>query len=196
MRWGIALAFACGCSSSSPQAPDDESPSCGTPPALAVPIATAHVTGEPLHWRSDRCIDVTYAALSAAQVADLEYALDAWSAVGCRSLCFYGPVESDASLKGADGRLHVTTTTHFPASSTVVYFESSGRIRGALIDLTEAQGRGELVRQLGLDLGLGKPAAGVDSVLAPSYPIGDTTVPTASDAEALCALYGRPPLCD
>src|SRR5262245_32126024 len=107
MRWGIAwLALACGCSSSS-QAPDDESPTCGTPPALTVPIATAR-TGEPLHWRSDRCIDVTYAALSDVQVADLDYAIAVWSAVGCRSLCFAGPTESDAPLQGADGRLHVT----------------------------------------------------------------------------------------
>jgi hypothetical protein len=194
MRRGIAVvfAFACGCSSS-PTEEADEEPTCGAPPVLAVPIATSHRSGEPLHWRADRCIDVTYAALSAAQVADLSYALDAWSGLGCSSLCFNGPTESDASLEGSDGRLHVTTATNFPASSTVVYLDVSGRIRGALIDVSVTQSRGELVRQLGLDLGLARPTVGVDSVLA----LGSAaTAPTASDAETLCALYGRPPLCE
>lgn len=202
MRRGIAYAFACvvgACSSPSPTPggdDDDEAPSCSTPPVLAVPIATARESGEPLHWRADRCIEVTYAGLTEAQVADVAFALDAWTAFGCRSLCFDGPTESDATLAGADGRLHVTTATKFPASSTVVYFSSSGRIRGALIDLTATPLRGDLVRQLGFDLGLGRPTPGVDSVLAPGYPLGATTTPTASDGEALCALYGKPPLCD
>jgi hypothetical protein len=199
MRWGIAfaLAFVMGCSSPSPGGDDgEEAPTCGTPPVLAVPIAIARDSGEPLHWSSARCIQVTYAGLTAAQVTDVAYAVDAWAAIGCRSLCFDGPTESDATLEGADGRLHVTTATKFPASSTVVYFASSGRIRGALIDLTATPVRGELVRQLGLNLGLDRAAPGVDSVLAPGYPLGATTTPTASDAEALCALYGKPPLCD
>jgi hypothetical protein len=75
---------------------------------------------------------------------------------------------------------------------------STGRILQGVIHVNTALPgevtRGDWLAAVGKALGMGTPAAGVDSVLSPERPQPRTAL-TERDLESFCRLYGRPTFC-
>jgi hypothetical protein len=68
-------------------------------------------------------------------------------------------------------------------------------MRWAKITVVGTPTTAEWIRLFGGAMGLGKPQAGVDSVMLPQGSSPTITQPTTKDETAICTLYGTPPLC-
>ena len=181
--------------------PADEE--CPPAPDTAVPLLTM-TGGLAIRWPLERgCLDVTYTPAAAEFGGQITEAVAAWAAVECSRLCFSAAREvtaaedtaaADADLISERQRIRFTAT----AGGMTARPETdphSGEILTAHIALPTGGvlAPGALTTAVGLVLGLGRPtAAGVDSVM---HQTAAAASPTATDAEALCALYGTPGYC-
>jgi hypothetical protein len=184
-------------------------PTCtDTPAGQVVPFNTAASGGGPLgHWTSlQGCIATSYDPRLSARLAAIAAALEAWTQVSCSTLCFSGPVPSDAGVETARGerRLHFALGTS-PQPGVYAWVLSNlegdtGRFKGVEIQLDE-QGHvanvedSDFLQLVGLASGLGIAPAGTDSVMAPATVPRTITALSANDNEAFCKLYGQPSYC-
>jgi hypothetical protein len=198
-----------------PQTEEDTLPPAGSPCGLtpvdqAVPF-TELEPGVTVRWGlAAGCIPVTYSP-DVADISELlTEAVTAWSEVSCSQLCFENPIAMAASpdLPSKERRIHVREeqagdglAVNQVGLSELSFDNRNGVAISAEIILAQPTLREELTIQgllhfLGTAIGLGTPDDGVVSVMSETMDDGRVlTAPTVPDAEALCRLYGDPPLC-
>jgi hypothetical protein len=161
--------------------------------------------GTVLHWAlSEGCIQTSYAPDMKGSLAEFQAALAAWDEQSCSELCFTAPVESTVPADDfSQRRLHLVSgapegSDGNKVQSVLTLRLSTGRILQGVIHVNTALPgevtRGDWLAAVGKALGMGTPAAGVDSVLSPERPQPRTAL-TEPDTESFCRLYGRPTFC-
>lgn len=140
-------------------------------------------------WQSISCIPVSVDPALSAFDAEIEAALEAWSAFECSDLCF-ARVESPPFIG-----VEIRNTTGAATGEVSLEFNiRSGVIQHGIVDAnsTHADFTPRLFSHwTGRVLGLAA-APGVDSMLDIGRARdGTLTTPTALDEEAICALYRR-----
>jgi hypothetical protein len=122
-------------------------------------------------------------------------ALNAWAAVPDSQLCFGAPTDSMVEPAGdGDRRIHFEAGAAgggLPAVTNTSYDHSTGRIYGStvVVDILNGADTGtpQLIRLIGLGIGLAAATPGADTVMAKPVTV---SAPTAHDVTALLALYG------
>jgi hypothetical protein len=208
MRLLIALGAAAllmGCpGGEDPDGGDDSETVCVEPPTdLAVPFKD--FDGVVAHWAlSGGCIQTSYAPDMKGSLAEFEAALAAWDEQSCSDLCFTAPVESTVPADDiSQRRVHLVSgrpsgTEGYKVQTTLTLRLSTGRLLQSVIYVNTAEPgevtRGDWLTAVGKALGVGTPAAGVDSVMTREQPQPRTAL-TERDIETFCRLYGRPTFC-
>ncbi|HYO66384.1 MAG TPA: hypothetical protein VEU33_09905 [Archangium sp.] len=200
---GAALLVGCP-GSEGPDGGEDTEAVCVEPPAdLAVPFKDFN--GVVAHWGlSGGCIQTSYAPDMKDSLEAFEAALAAWDEQPCSDLCFTAPVESTVPADDTSRRrVHLVSgrtpgTEGYKVQTTLTFRLSTGRILQSVIYVDTARPgevtRGDWLTAVGKAVGMGTPAAGVDSVMSREQPQPRTAL-TGKDTETFCRLYGRPTFC-
>ncbi|WNG62374.1 hypothetical protein F0U59_52515 [Archangium gephyra] len=198
MALGAALLVGC------PGMDGDSEAACMDPPAdLAVPFRELNEVVA--HWAlSEGCIQTSYAPDMKDAREEFEAALAAWDEQTCSDLCFSAPVESTVPVDDTtQRRVHLVSgrppgTEGSKVQTALTFSMSTGRILQSVIYVNTAEPgevtRGDWLMGVGKALGMGTPAAGVDSVMSREQPQPRTAL-TGKDLETFCRLYGRPTFC-
>ncbi|REG30719.1 hypothetical protein ATI61_106188 [Archangium gephyra] len=193
-----------GCPGEGPDEGEDSETVCVEPPAdLAVPFKD--FDGVVAHWAlSGGCIQTSYAPDMKDALPEFQAALAAWDEQSCSDLCFSAPVESTVPADDtSQRRVHLVSgrppgVEGYKVQTTLTLRLSTGRLLQSVIYVDTARAgevsRGDWLTAVGKALGMGTPAAGVDSVMTREQPQPRTAL-TGKDLETFCRLYGRPTFC-
>ncbi len=201
--------FTCQMQDGDFQCLDESDASCtGWPDMQTVPFQTVGetMTGATIHWEAGGCIAVSYDAGIADISSLLTMAVDAWNAVPCSTICLDPPVqmEDPPSIYRGERRIHFTRgieggSPGIVAVPTLYHSQTSGRARGAVVEIAEEPDPPttltDLLFLVGSSLGLAPAPVGSDSVMLREAGRAAPTAPTSLDEEAICALYGDPAYC-
>lgn len=159
----------------------------------AVVSAQRNASGVSLHYDMRvGCVSVTHdlTGINGA-IASAQASLASWSAVAGMPVCFTTLTgRLDAPEDPADRRIHFELSTTQPVSASVRSYsnDDTGVISHGIIDLgyTALPSNPEMVRLVGLALGLSGAPGGASSVMASPVVVA---APTADDVDAISKLY-------
>jgi hypothetical protein len=153
------------------------------------PVRFQRFEGTVTRWQSISCIPVFVDPALAAFDADIDAALDAWSAFECSDLCFgrvTGPLSIGIEIRSSPSPASGEVSLEFSVRSAVVQ-HSVILANTAHADFTPRL----FSHWLGVALGL-STSPGIESMLDIGRAReGTVTTPTALDEQAICALYRR-----